>query len=211
MQVYGTYSELLINIDYLSEAESQKLFVFFNPAHLNQYMKETIDLIAVEAKKRVMEKIHSFFYRGYSTGALFESIYVKVDGYNITISSTQNYFSILNKGFSPYDLRKSILGKTMKMRLPGGRVIYRKCSPEVKPLSKSRRSAKSLYASNNWVHPGYRGANIYGVVANEMKPWIQNFIKRRIKYLLNIAENKTQSIDTIQSSFTSIQKPQKRK
>jgi hypothetical protein len=147
------------------------------------------EVIAQEAKNRVQSKIALTFNKGYGSGNLFSSIYYKIEDNNITVSSTKNYFSILNAGFGPFDMKKSLLGQTVKMRLPGGKIIFRKVgNPNAN--QNPRKKSRPITGGHNWVHPGIRGANIYAKVNQEMENFINDYVTTRMRSLIAMAKGR---------------------
>ena len=116
------YSELSLAIQALSESEKAALARRIPIAEINNIFNDMRAVIAQEAKNRVQSKIALTFFHGYGTGSLFNSIYTKVEGDSITVSSTKNYFAILNEGIKSFDMKQSKLNTRQKMRLPGGSI-----------------------------------------------------------------------------------------
>ena len=176
------YSELSLNLQALSDSERQRLAETLSPQEISDVFENIKLVIAQEAKNRVQSKVALRFNHGYGIGELFNSIHEKVEGDSITVSSTQDYFAILNKGFSSFDMKEGKLGQRIKMRLPGGAIIYR-MGPQ-KSDSDPRKKRKSLKAPASWIHPGLAGAHIYEEVAEEMKIWMTDYVNTRVNALL---------------------------
>ena len=181
-----TDEELILYIRNLSDEEKQTLRNL-PESYFETWKGDLLENIATEAKSRIQSKIALTFTRGYSTGALLQSIYYTIEGDSIRLSSTKNYFVILNKGYDSYDMKKTMSGRTVKMRLPGGAVVYRRVASEV--MNKTvpnlnKRIRRKNYATSNWIHPGWRGVHIYEMVEREMESWIQTYVREQVNRLL---------------------------
>lgn len=179
------YSELSLSINALTQSEREALARRVPMQEIKDIFENIKSAIAQEAKNRVQSKIALNFNHGYGTGALFNSIYYKIEGDNITVSSTKNYFAILNYGIKPFDMKQGKLGNPVKMRLPGGAVIYRR------PPSKENnnpRKRKTPLAQASWWYPGFSGAHVYEIVTEEMKVWMNAYVNTEVRKLLERAK-----------------------
>lgn len=175
--------ELLVYIDSLSPEVKKLLASRLRENTVEQMFYDIKTAIAIEAKNRIQSKIVTTFIHGYASGALFESIYYTITESGITLSSTKSYFDILNAGFASFDMKEAWAGKTVKMRLPGGAVVYRKvAAKDVQPNTR-----KKTLTSSRWVHPGWRGVHIYEQVAKEMELWVKEYVRDRIQELIREA------------------------
>jgi len=182
------YEELEVHIKALTTQEKMFLAKYVSPSEITSIFNNMRETIAEEAKSRTQSKIATTFNKGYGTGALFSSIYYSFDGDSVKISSTKSYFAILNQGYSAFDMKDSLAGKNVKMRLPGGRVIYRRCGPDNgNPKSRKAGVPKS---NNNWIHPGYKGAHIDEIVQKEMETFVEDLVKQTVLRLINIAKSR---------------------
>jgi len=188
-------SDLLITINNLTGKEKAALRGKLRPDIIKRVFDHIRETIASEAKQRIQSKIVLTFIHGYGTGALFNSIYTKIEGNKIIVSSTKNYFAILNAGFRSYDMKVALAGKRVKMRLPGGRIIYRIVPDQVTPNFKRQSRSKRQYARGNWIHPGWRGVHIYEQVEKEMEQWVKTYVREQVESLLHMASAGQSSYD----------------
>lgn len=189
----ASFDALELQIQSFSSEEKALLARRIKASEIEMIFTNIKEAIAQEAKNRVQSKIALTFNHGYGNGSLFNSIYYKIDGDSITISSTKSYFAILNAGFAPFDMKQALLGRTVKMRLPGGRMIFRKVgNPNAN--QDPRKKTKPLVGSHNWIHPGIRGANIYQVVNQEMEVWINDFVTTKMHSLIEMARGRDSDV-----------------
>jgi hypothetical protein len=180
------FSELSLTIQALSEEDKEALARRIPQAEIKRVFDDIKQVIAQEAMNRVQSKIALRFNKGYGTGELFQSIYYKVEGDTISVSSTKNYFAILNEGIRSFDM-KANLGTKVKMRLPGGAIIYRQgpSKDEADP-----RKKKSPLTKASWIYPGVAGAHVYEIVAQEMQTWMTDYVNTEVKKLLDRAKGR---------------------
>lgn len=187
------FEELELRIKKLSLEEKKFLAKYVSPSEIESIFNNMKDAIAQEAKLRTQSKIATTFNKGYGTGALFNSIFFSVEGDDIKISSTKNYFNILNQGFGSFDMKKAFAGGNVKMRLPGGQIIYRKAGlPDSGPNPTKRNRPGSQGTRNNFIHPGYKGVHIEQSVNDEMEEFIFNYVHETVERLLQIAKSRNQ-------------------
>lgn len=182
------FEEMEIHIKALTSQEKMFLAKYVLQSEITSIFNNMRESIAEEAKKRTQSKIATTFTKGYGTGALFNSIYYSFDGDNIKISSTKNYFSILNEGYGSFDMKESMAGKNVKMRLPGGRVIYRRCGPD--SGNPKKRKSGLPKSTADWIHPGYTGAHIDDLVQRDMETFIEDSVRQTVLRLINIAKSR---------------------
>lgn len=167
-------------LDQLSDDDLAIISSRFRMSEINSWIQEMLETIAIEAKNRIQSKIAILLNHGYGTGALFNSIYYQISDNEIVLTSTKNYFAILNSGFSPFNTAEALKSHGYSyatMRLPGGRVIHRKL-----PMGYSR-PRKFSTAPANWIHPGFRGVDIYNVVSAEMESFVKELVTERVNSL----------------------------
>ena len=133
---------LLLEIQSLSNEERAFIAKRLNLSDIKTYFEDIKNVIAQEAKRRIQSKIALTFRS--STGALFNSIYYQIEGDSIKVSSTKNYFEILNKGFESFDMKKALSGKTVKMKLPGGKIIYLRV-PTSEQINVKKQNKKGVF------------------------------------------------------------------
>lgn len=184
MATISTDSELILLIKNLSDTQKDFLSKRLRPEEIERTFEAIKSVIAIEAKRRVQAKIALNFIGGYGKGELFESIYTYFEGDTLHIASTKSYMEILNAGYDGFDMKKALLGKRVKMRLPGGAVIYRTVGTG-DSTSKPRPGRPPSKAQ--WIHPGYQGKHLYKMVEEEMKPWIQSYVRNQIQLLIRRA------------------------
>lgn len=187
-------SQLSLTIDSLTDEQKKMLAKRVRVSEIEMVFSDMREVIAQEAKNRVQSKIALRFNHGYGTGELFNSIYYKIEGDSITISSTKNYFAILNHGIRSFDMKEAFLNGSgrVKMRLPGGAVIFRSVgNPEQKDVRKKKKSPLSKAA---WIYPGVSGAHIYEAVNEEMQIWMADYVNTQIRSLLKRAEGREQDV-----------------
>lgn len=184
MATISTDSELILNIKNLSDTQKDFLSRRLRPEEIEQTFEAIKSVIAIEAKRRIQAKIALSFIGGYGKGELFESIYTYFEGDTLHVASTKSYMEILNKGYDGFDMKKALMGNRVKMRLPGGAVIYRTVGIN-DSTSKPRRGRPLSTA--RWIHPGYQGKHLYKMVEEEMKPWIQAYVRNQIQLLIRRA------------------------
>jgi hypothetical protein len=182
-----TDEELLYSIQSLSEKQRKALSKKLRP----EYIKQTFDTIkatiAQEAKQRIQSKIAITFIRGYSKGDLFNSIYTQIEGDKIIVKSTKSYFAILNDGIKSWDMKEKFAGRTVKMRLPGGKVIFRKVPAADTPKEQAKKKNQPISKTGGWIYPGYSGVHIYETVAKEMETWTKTYVRNAIQELIRSA------------------------
>ncbi len=179
------YSQLSLHIQSLTDSEKKLLAERISASEIEMVFSDMREVIAQEAKNRIQSKIALTFNRGYGTGELFNSIYYKIDGDSISISSTKNYFAILNHGIKSFDMKEALLGKRVKMRLPGGAIIYRSVGDSNKF---DPRKKKNPPKSGGWIYPGYSGAHIYETVNEEIQVWMNDYVNTQVRSLLERAK-----------------------
>jgi hypothetical protein len=211
MAMESNDAELVAAIKGLSKNQKMLLSVRYSEAYLTQLFDQIRENIAIAMKTRVQSKIATYFTAGYATGALFDSIYYTIVGSTITVKSTKNYFNILNAGYDSFDMKDALSGNDhVKIRLPGGRIIYRKCGDQSQQESATRKNLtfgssridgegkkirnargnvskymKQSYSAKNWIHPGYQGRHVMQVVEQEMSYWVKNYVNNEIMMLLS--------------------------
>jgi hypothetical protein len=182
------FEELSLTIQALSEEDKEVLARRISQAEIKRVFDDIKQVIAQEAMSRVQSKIALRFNKGYGIGELFNSIYFKVEGDTITVSSTKNYFAILNEGIRSFDMKKNLANR-VKMRLPGGAIIYRSAPAKD---GQDPRKKKSPLAKASWIYPGISGAHIYEIVAEEMKTWMTDYVNTEVRKLLDRAKGRDQ-------------------
>lgn len=205
----SSFDSLIVQIEALRPDQLAILRDKYPQSYIEMYLSDIRDVIAREARSRIQSKIALTFHGGWSVdgnNSLMDSITYSIDGDTISLTSTKNHFAILNKGFSSFDMKPNQLGQTVKMRLPGGAVIYRRVGDDqtktVKNLNTHLRTKKGTmrqrYTTKNWIHPGYRGQDIYGQVEREMEQWTRAYVNERIQALLNSIPQSTEPVPTNQ-------------
>ena len=179
----GIHEELEIHIKAMTQQEKMFFAKYISPSEIKATFIQMKETIAQEAKQRTQSKIASTFNKGYGTGALLNSLSYEIEGNEVKILSTKGYFKILNEGYGPFDMKPGLQGQTVKMRLPGGRVIFRKCGV---PNSKSKISN----SNKQWEHPGYIGRHVDKQVQEEMEVFITDFVRTTILSLINVAKSR---------------------
>jgi hypothetical protein len=180
--------ELLVTVQSLPEEQVKALRKKLRPEVINQTFETIKNTIAQEAKQRIQSKISLTFIHGYSTGALFQSIYTEISGDEIRVKSTKSYFAILNHGIKSWDMKEKFGGRVVKMRLPGGKVIFRRC-PEVSNIAALTKGKKPTVHGGGWIYPGFSGVHIYETVAKEMEIWTKTYVRNQILELIRSASS----------------------
>lgn len=199
--------ELIEAIDALTPTQLRAMRTKYSIADIRHMMRDLQEDIARMLLIRLKAKISSTFTGGWggridSRGPrkpLVESVYYKIDDDgNIVISSTSSVLDILNAGFASFDMKESALaGKTVGLRLPGGRVIYRKVQDmpqrrvdNLNPNLKTKKGkTRKFYSTKNWIHPGYQGKHLYEQVAKETEGQIKEMVADRVWQLLRTLED----------------------
>jgi len=183
-------------LENLTSEQMSAFQYYMTPEDIDQMFEDMKYEIAEELLRRVKSKANVVYNAGWSLhGGIASSLYYEITNDSIEIKSTKDYFHILEEGFQPFDMKKSLLGKTVKIRLPGGQIVnpYRVVSDSSTKLvinqnpklfRKKTKIQKKFYATKNWIHPGFAGRNIVKAASAEMHPWILNHIKDSImKYI----------------------------
>lgn len=192
--------ELEVAIRGLTQAQMVALAQTYSKEDIERFFHQIKENIAIQLKTRVQSKIALTFTGGYSTGRLFDSIYYRIEGNSIVVKSTQNYFTILNRGYDSFDMKESLMesGRPIPIRLPGGRIIFRYAGEvegkrrmnEIMGPIRNRKfmtkkgAIRKYYSTKNWIHPGYQGRHIYEQVQREMAPWIKEYVREQIITLI---------------------------
>jgi hypothetical protein len=191
--------ELVYYVNSLSGKQREILGKKLGPDIIRRTMDNIKNAIAQEAKQRIQSKIAVTFIRGYSNGDLFNSIYTVIENDRVIVKSTKSYFSILNHGIRSFDMQEHLAGKTIKMRLPGGRIMFRKVPDVISPLTASKNKSKKIPKTGGWIYPGYSGVHIYETVAKEMELWTKTYVRNQIQDLFRAASSSNNELDNNRS------------
>jgi len=187
---------LLQMVRALTDTQKLALRQKYSQSYIADFIHQIREEIAIQAVTQIRAKVNLTFTAGYGGRGgtpLVESIYYKFDDNDdVYISSNNSVLDILNAGYDSFDMKEKLAGRTVPLRLPGGRIIYRKVDDlpahRTENLNPNYRTKKNkqrkFYSTKNWIHPGYQGKHIYKLVAQEMKPWVEEFIRERVYALL---------------------------
>lgn len=189
-------------IEMLTSEQLATFSEYMKPSDIEDMFTNIKYGIAEELLRRVKSKANIVYNAGWSLhGGIASSLYYEVTNDSIEIKSSKDYFNILEEGFESFDMKKSLLGKTVKVRLPGGQIInpYRIVSDSAiktiinenpKLYRKKTKIKKKFYTTKNWIHPGYEGRHIVAQVNAQMRPWVQAYIKDTImQYIYALQQN----------------------
>lgn len=198
-------SELSQRIAALSPPQVRALRSKYTQADLTNFFAQLREEIANMVTIRVKSKVVTTFTGGYGgtkigRKPLVDTIYSYFDDDgSIVVTSSDPVMTILNAGFASFDMKERLMGKVVPLRLPGGRIIWRKVGDQdrmrvdnliVGPIRNTRyltkkRSIRQYYSSKNWIHPGYQGKHIFEQVARELEPVIKEHVWERVTALLD--------------------------
>jgi hypothetical protein len=173
--------------DVLTEEEMELVKDNIDSQTLENVYSKIRKVISDMALDLITAKVGQTFNHGFGTGQLLRSFIQEPVGEdnNVVITSTKPYFGILNRGFSGFSMRDALLNKRVKMRIPGGGIIYRTCGDN--QLDPRKKSKKPSFAS--WYHPGIAGYHIYERVEQELKISVEAYVTTEARKLLSIAKN----------------------